>query len=244
MCRHIGYLGPATTLGSVLVDPPWSLLRQSWAPRQQSSGTVNADGFGVGWYADGDPMPARYRRDRPVWSDSAFADLARVVRTRAFVAAVRSATPGMVVAENASAPFTAGRWLFSHNGAVEGYPGSAGKLAEALTPARLLTLEAASDSALLWGLLLDRLEAGADLPDAVADLVTFTLTHCQGRLNLLVSDGTEMVATAIGNSLSALAGDGFVVLASEPYDQDPRWAAVPDQSLVLATPDQVQVLGL
>ncbi|HEY9439844.1 MAG TPA: class II glutamine amidotransferase, partial [Streptomyces sp.] len=81
MCRHLAYLGPSVALGELLVSPRHSLVRQSWAPRRQKYGTVNADGFGVGWYADGDPVPARYRRQGPVWGDVAFADLARVVRS-------------------------------------------------------------------------------------------------------------------------------------------------------------------
>src|ERR1035438_9234042 len=62
MCRHLAYLGPPVTLREVICDPPFGLMRQAWAPRRQRHGTVNADGFGVGWYADGDPDPARYRR--------------------------------------------------------------------------------------------------------------------------------------------------------------------------------------
>jgi len=93
MCRHLAYLGRPVPLRELLADPPHSLLRQSWAPRRQRHGTVNADGFGVGWYAEGDPIPARYRSDRPMWTDRSFADLARVVRSRAVLAAVRSATP-------------------------------------------------------------------------------------------------------------------------------------------------------
>ena len=45
-----------------VMDPPHSLVEQAWAPRWQRHGTMNVDGFGVGWYADGDPVPARYRR--------------------------------------------------------------------------------------------------------------------------------------------------------------------------------------
>jgi len=93
VCRHLAYLGPRVKLRALLVDPPHSLLRQSWAPRRQRHGTVNADGFGVGWYAEEDPIPARYRSDRPMWTDRSFADLARVVRSQAVLAAVRSATP-------------------------------------------------------------------------------------------------------------------------------------------------------
>lgn len=129
MCRHIAYLGPPVRLGEILVDPAHSLVRQSWEPRRQRSGTVNADGFGVGWYADGDPVPGRYRRSGPVWGDETFADLARVVRGTAFVGAVRDATWAGADGEAAAAPFASGPLLFSHNGAVRGWPGSLAPLA-------------------------------------------------------------------------------------------------------------------
>jgi len=102
MCRHLAYLGPATTLRSVIIDPPDGLYRQAWAPRWQRHGTVNADGFGVGWYAPGDPDPARYRRAEPIWGDESFADVARVTRSSAVLAAVRCATADTVRALRAA----------------------------------------------------------------------------------------------------------------------------------------------
>jgi gamma-glutamyl hercynylcysteine S-oxide hydrolase len=129
MCRHIAYLVPPVSLRSVLIDPPFGLYRQAWAPRRQRHGTVNADGFGIGWYADGDPVPARYRRAIPMWGDGSLPDLARVVRSAAVLAAVRSATAGMALGEAAVAPFASGRWLFSHNGVLDGWPASAEALA-------------------------------------------------------------------------------------------------------------------
>lgn len=90
MCRHLAYLGPEIPFGQLVLAPPHSLFRQSWAPRHQRHGTVNADGFGVGWYAPDDPVPARYRRAGPIWGDEQLPDLARVVRTGALLAAVRT----------------------------------------------------------------------------------------------------------------------------------------------------------
>ncbi len=89
MCRHLAYLGPPASLQSLLIDPPHGLYRQSWAPRFQRYGVVNADGFGVGWYADGDPVPARYRRGIPIWGDSSLPDVARVTRSGAVLKSVR-----------------------------------------------------------------------------------------------------------------------------------------------------------
>lgn len=128
MCRHLAYLGEPVSLRSVLADPPHSLVVQAWAPRRQRHGAMNADGFGIGWYADGDPVPARYRRAGPIWADECFDDLARVTRSRAVLAAVRSATAGTDMGASAAAPYSDGRWLFSHNGAMAGWSAAAAGL--------------------------------------------------------------------------------------------------------------------
>ncbi|MBV6697916.1 ergothioneine biosynthesis protein EgtC [Kitasatospora aureofaciens] len=237
MCRHLAYLGEPVAPGELLVAPPCALYRQSWAPRTQQYGTVNVDGFGLGWYADGDGIPARYRRAGPIWADASFADLARVIRTRALLAAVRSATDGCAAGEQAAAPFASGHWLFSHNGVVAGWPGKVDALAALLPPAELLDLEARTDSALLWALTLHRLRAGAGLGEALAGTVADVTAHTTGRLNLLLTDGRTIAATAWGDTLHhrTLPGLG-VVVASEPYDDDRGWTAVPDGSLLLAGP--------
>ena len=50
MCRHLAYLGPPRSLSSLLYEPEESLERQSWKPRFQREGAMNADGWGVGWW--------------------------------------------------------------------------------------------------------------------------------------------------------------------------------------------------
>jgi glutamine amidotransferase len=236
MCRHLAHLGPEEPLGRLLVDPPHSLYRQSWAPRHQRYGTVNADGFGVGWYAAGDPVPARYRRAGPIWADLSFADLARVVRTTALLAAVRDATVAGADAEAAAAPFAADRWLFSHNGAVPGWPASLAGPARTLPAEDLLSLQATTDSALVWALVLARLRGGDTGAQALADTVLEVAAAAPGsRLNLLLTDGDSTTATAWGDSLWYHAAPGRVTVASEPYDDDPLWRRVPDRTLVVAS---------
>ncbi|MFI8932238.1 ergothioneine biosynthesis protein EgtC [Streptomyces sp. NPDC053474] len=246
MCRHLAYVGAPEHLGALLVTPRSSLLRQSWAPRHQRYGTVNADGFGVGWYADGDPVPARYRRAGPIWGDQSFADLARVVRSAAVLAAVRDATVAGADGEAAAAPFAADRWLFSHNGAVSGWPASLAPLAAGLPAADLLSLEARCDSALVWALVQARLRRGEPLPQAVADTVVEVADAAPGsRLNLLVTDGATIAATAWGDTLWYLAVPGRgTVAASEPYDDDPRWREVPDHTLLHASRTDVLLTPL
>ncbi|MFL6128711.1 MAG: ergothioneine biosynthesis protein EgtC [Mycobacteriales bacterium] len=244
MCRHLAYLGRPRPLRELLCDPPHSLLRQSWAPRRQAHGVVNADGFGVGWYADGDPQPARYRRTSPMWTDRSFPDLARVVRSGAVLAAVRSATDGMAQGEAAVAPFGTGRYLFSHNGAVAGWPASIAALTARTTAAELLAMEAVSDSALLWLVVHQRLQAGETMPEALAGVVRLAASTAGGRLNLLVTDGRTIAATRWGDTLCWRVDALGAVVASEPYDEEAGWADVPDRSLLLAAPGGVDVTPL
>ncbi|MGW2270117.1 ergothioneine biosynthesis protein EgtC [Streptomyces yangpuensis] len=247
MCRHLAYLGPEVALGRLLSEPEHSLVRQSWEPRRQQHGTVNADGFGIGWYAEGDPVPARYRRAGPIWGDLTFTDLSRVVRSAAVLAAVRDATLAGADGEAAAAPFTDGPWLFSHNGAVRNWPESVAPLAAALPPEDLLQLAARTDSALIWALVRRRLRAGDDLGTALAEPVRELSSAAPGsRLNLLLTDGAAIAATAWGDSLWYLTdpGGGRTVVASEPYDDDTRWCEVPDRTLLTATRTRVRLTPL
>ena len=244
MCRHLAYLGPPATLRSVIIEPPHGLYTQAWAPRRQRYGTVNADGFGVGWYAPGDPDPARYRRTGPIWGDESFADVARVTRAGAVLGAVRSATGGTDPGLAAVAPFAGGSWLFSHNGVITGWPDSAAALAATLDASLLLGLAARVDSALLWALVLDRLRRGQGPAEALADTIgALDAAGVTGRFNFLLTDGQVIAATAAGDTLWYRPGLG-VVVASEPGDDEPGWTQVPSGSVVTATPQQVSVMNL
>jgi glutamine amidotransferase len=245
MCRHLAYLGPPVPLRSVLTDPPYGLYRQSWAPRRQRYGTVNADGFGVGWYADGDPVPARYRRAVPIWGDPSLPDLARVTRSGAVLAAVRSATPGTAGGEAAAAPFGAGPWLFSHNGVLSGWPSWAEHASVRMAGSSFFSMEAMVDSAFLWALVLGRLRSGA-APDAAlaATVGAVEAAGGAGRFNFLLTDGRLIAATTAGDTLWYRRAGGAVTVASEPGDDEPGWTEVPDRQVLTAVPSEVTVRPL
>jgi glutamine amidotransferase len=241
MCRHLGYLGPPRTLHSLVYDPPHSLERQSYAPRMSTRCLINADGYGVGWYQDGDQgtdrgRSVRFRRAQPIWSDVSFAEVARVIATRCMVAAVRSATAGFPVEESCAQPFRAGPMLFSHNGRVEDFTGIEGKLRElAGDLSELPDARAAVDSALLFALTARAQRSGATLGDALAEVVTMVSDLAPGGVyNLLAADGAALAATAWGDTLYVRESPGTTVIASEPYDDEPGWRVVPDRSLVTA----------
>ncbi|ADG89350.1 ergothioneine biosynthesis protein EgtC [Thermobispora bispora] len=234
MCRHAAWLGSPKPLTWLLSEPEHGLYRQAYAPRMQRHGTVNADGFGVGWYDGTLGEPVRYRRPIPIWADPGLAGIARTGRSTCLIGAVRSATRGMPVEEAATAPFTGGRWLLSHNGQVR---------RDAVWPLATAP-ESPCDSAVLASAVFARLRAGAPPEDALASIVTeAAAADPEARLNVLLCGGTEIAAVAWGDTLFTRvdeAGDG-VFVASEPLDDRPGWQPVPDRSLVFATPDGVRI---
>ncbi|ADU01400.1 ergothioneine biosynthesis protein EgtC [Mycolicibacterium gilvum] len=214
MCRHLAWLGEPVSPAALMLDPPSGLLVQSYAPRRQKHGLMNADGWGVGFFDGG--VPRRWRSAAPLWGDASFASVAPALSSRCVVAAVRSASVGMPVEASASAPFSDGTWLLSHNGLVD----------RAILPATR-DAESTNDSALLAALIFDR---GLDALGQT--IVAVAADDPNARLNILAANGSRIVATTWGDTLSVLRRDDGVVLASEPYDDDPAWEEIPDRHLV------------
>lgn len=214
MCRHLGWLGAPVSVASLVLDPPSGLLIQSYAPRRQKHGLMNADGWGVGFFDQSEPR--RWRSASPLWGDASFASVAPALVSGCVVAAVRSASVGMPIEPTASAPFTDGTWLLSHNGLVD----------RAVLPVSRQA-ESTNDSALLAALIFER---GLDsLGDTVAEVAA---GDPNARLNILAANGSRLVASTWGDTLSVLRRADGVVVASEPYDDDPAWQEIPDRHLV------------
>ena len=69
--------------------------------------------------------------------------------------------------------------------------------------------------------------------DALGDtVVEVGAADPNARLNIMAANGSRMLATTWGDTLSILRRADGVVLASEPYDDDPDWQEVPDRHLV------------
>jgi glutamine amidotransferase len=132
---------------------------------------------------------------------------------------------------------------------VTGFRGLVGEqLRRTISETRVVGIEGASDTEVLFALVLDRLDAGADPADALASVIAQALALADGKLNLLLSDGHSITATAFGNSLFTLRGaglaEGGVLVASEPLDDHEAWTRVPDGSVVLAGADRLDVIPL
>ena len=228
MCRHLAWLGASRTLADLVLAPPHSLLVQSYAPRRQAHGRLNADGWGVGYFSSGRDEPARWRASRPIWNDASFASVAPTISSTCVIAAVRSATVGMPIEDSAVAPFTDGGWLLSHNGRVD---------RSGLPPDP--RAESTCDSSLLAAMVF---AAG---PEQVGEVVADVgRRDPDARLNLLLANGSRILATTWGDTLSYLVTAAGVVVASEPYDDDDHWVDVPDHHLVDVTTDGVSLTPL
>ena len=226
MCRHLGWLGAPVPVSSLVLDPPNGLLVQSYAPRRQKNGLMNADGWGVGFFDDA--VPRRWRGATPLWGDASFASVAPALTSSCVVAAVRSATVGMPIDASAAAPFTDGHWLLSHNGVVD-------RAVLPLDP----SAESVVDSAVLAALIFRR---GLDaLGATIAEVGS---ADPNARLNILAANGSRLLATTWGDTLSVLRRPDGVVLASEPYDDHPDWQDIPDRHLVDVSLGDVTITAL
>ncbi|MFI5509733.1 ergothioneine biosynthesis protein EgtC [Mycobacterium sp. NPDC051804] len=226
MCRHVGWLGAPVYVASLVVEPANGLLVQSYSPRRQKHGLMNADGWGVGFFDE--DTPRRWRSAAPLWGDASFASVAPALRSGCIVAAVRSASVGMPIEPSASAPFTDGDWLLSHNGLVD----------RAVLPLSAKA-ESTCDSALLAALIFER---GLDaLGETIVEVAA---KDPNARLNILAGNGSRLIATTWGDTLSALRRDDGIVLASEPYDDNPDWQEIPDRHLVSVADSGIELIPL
>lgn len=233
MCRHLAYVGPPVALRSLLFDAPHALVHQARTPKLQHAGPDNPDGWGVAW---GAPTFERYRSALPIWEDAEFNG---AERAPAIVAAARYASTGSLPNVHNSTPFLSGPWAFSLNGYIAGFrDGFGSELRASLSAGRAAGIEGDTDSEVLFALVLDRLDAGATPGEALLDVTRLVRRRSAGALNLLLTNGRDIAATALDNSLFVRRQPGLLV-ASEPLDDDGSWAEVDNGSLVendLVTP--------
>jgi len=253
MCRIAAYVGPTTPLSSLLYDPSHSLERQAYRPRQLVHGTVNVDGTGVAWWSDDGPEPLRYVTAASPWADANLPHLAPRISSRAILAAVRSATPGIAFGPEHTAPFTYGPLAGAHNGNIEGFRGPVGRqMVSSLPDDQWADLGVLNDSKTLF--LAVAAAYHGDLTEAVTAALALTgeiLDKYDGAatLNLVVADGESVVAArhsvrAPFNSLYTASRRDSHLVASEPLDDDPEWKSVPEGHLVTVTANSITTVPL
>ena len=220
----MAYLGRPRSLHALLCEPAHSLLVQSYAPKEMDGAILNADGFGVAWFAPGRRVPARYRSVLPMWGDENLPELAPQLTTGCLIANARSATPGLGMGLANTPPFVRGRWVFSHNGYVRGFRERAMRpLRAGLSDEAYQGIRGDTDSEHLFAVFLDALKEGSPVAalQAVVDRVRELVPDESSLLSILVSDGAAVwtLRHALGGrapSLYYLRRDGDLFVASEP----------------------------
>ncbi|MGZ8311518.1 MAG: class II glutamine amidotransferase [Allosphingosinicella sp.] len=192
MCRWLVYSGSPVPLDSLLYKPQHSLIDQSLNTRLGPH-TTNGDGFGIGWYSDGDE-PALYKGVNPAWNDQNLRELSRHISSRVIFAHIRASTGTPVQYTNCH-PFRHGKWLWMHNGQIAGFHDVKRELVLAVDPDLYTFIKGSSDTEAFFFLALT-FGLEQDPPGAVARAVGFIEQVClrQGiehpmRMSVAVSDG-------------------------------------------------------
>ena len=151
MCRWMAYSGHPVFIDELLFRPPHGLIDQSLHSRMGAE-TTNGDGFGLGWYGPA-PTPGTYHSVAPAWGDANLRDLAAHIESPLFLAHVR-ATSGTAIQQTNCHPFRHGRWLFAHNGVVEGFHAMRRELMLEVEPELFPDIQGSTDSEVLFHLAL------------------------------------------------------------------------------------------
>jgi predicted glutamine amidotransferase len=169
MCRWLAYSGSPIRLEELLVKRDRSLIDQSLHSRQGAT-TTNGDGFGVGWYGDGE-TPRLYRSTHPAWNDRNLRELAAGISSPLFFAHIRAST-GSAIQETNTHSFRHGRWLWMHNGLIREFPRVRRELILAIEPDLYSSIEGTTDSEAMFHLALT-FGLEDDPPTAVERMVGF-----------------------------------------------------------------------
>ncbi|ACC80257.1 ergothioneine biosynthesis protein EgtC [Nostoc punctiforme] len=259
MCRLLAYLGSPVSLEHLLYKPEHSLIVQSYKPREMTSGAVNADGFGVGWYhSQKDIEPFTYKNTLPIWNDINLLSLSRYIESKCVLAYVRSATSEQAVDFANCQPFKHQQQLFIHDGRIENFHKTLHrKIRSTLTQDFYEKINGNTDSEHIFALLLSQSQINKHRPPEYA-LRTTLLTllemakryQVEASINVIFSDGHRLIAsrfatTSLAPSLYWVRDDptfsNSVIIASEPLFIG-NWNAFPENSIITVGADcEIQI---
>lgn len=206
MCRLLAYKGVPVIMDQLLYQPRHSLIRQSYKARELDE-PLNGDGFGVGWYVpDIDPTPAVFVSTSPAWSNRNLRLLAPKIRSHCILAHVRAASFGDISEANCH-PFYYQRFLFMHNGGIEGFERIKRPLRRSLSDELYSWIKGQTDSEHFFALVLENLRPSGegytvqDLAGAVEEaVVRLKVLRRRARtngtfyLNVVLTDGNLLLA--------------------------------------------------
>ena len=258
MCRLFGMSG-----GSEPVRATFWLLQASDSLSDQSH--REPDGSGIGYFDEAD-RPIVSKQPLAAFEDRRFAEEAKVVQARTFVAHVRFASTGALTVANTH-PFEQDGRLFAHNGVIEGLPA----LESELGPEGMAPVQGETDSERWFALITREIgRAGGDVAAGITSATqwlaanlpvlsaNFVLIEAEQLWALRYPDahelhvlereaggGQESGPAALAHRSSTghirvasdeLAKRPAVVVATEPMDDDPGWRELGSGQLLHVDP--------
>jgi glutamine amidotransferase len=184
-------------IADALYTPAHSLIDQSLHSHLGAE-TTNGDGFGLGWY-DAEGIPGVFRSVEPAWNDENLREVASHIRSHLFFAHIRAAIGSSVQQTNCH-PFRHGRWLFMHNGFVDGFDAIKRELVFAVDESLYPEIRGHADTEVLFYLALT-LGLEDDPPEAVAR--TIGLVEDAGRRHGVKYPFQGTIATSNGERMWA-----------------------------------------
>lgn len=261
MCRLYGlHANEPTRIECRLVRAQNALMEQS---RKDLAGFSNAHGWGVGAHPDGVPFV-----EKQAWAayhGEHFKKASARVYSRTALAHVRRATVGPPAIENTH-PFVHGLWLFAHNGTVPNFNLVRDRLLESLDPLHRSEIRGSTDSEHVFRYLMTLWEHAPQRPlletlrIGLERIIAWCLEIDPKRrigLNLLWTNGAQMVGSRLNRTLWYLERDGIVPceicgephvhhspkkhyraveIASEPITSE-NWLQIPNGTLFSVDPD-------
>ncbi|MEM9587515.1 MAG: class II glutamine amidotransferase [Planctomycetota bacterium] len=222
MCRLYGFRSnEPTKVECTLVHAQNALLIQS---REDEVGREHPDGWGIGYFRDGDPYLEK--NASPAFEGLHFSDAAERLYSTGVISHVRLATVGRTQIENCH-PFIWGNWIFAHNGTVAGIDSLRNELLGEISRKLAQNIKGSTDSELLFHWLVQKAsEQGLMDGDGCIDLEGLSWVvsqsigeldrRCQqvspnkpAKLNTILTDGHVMIASRLRNSLCYVQRDGI-----------------------------------
>jgi glutamine amidotransferase len=249
MCRLFGMSGGPERVSATfwLLEAPDSLALQS---RREPDGT------GVGCF-DEHGKPHVYKQPLAAYKDQEFAQEARELESRTFIAHIRYASTGAIAPQNTH-PFELDDRLFAHNGVVEDLDALERELGE-----QMRRVHGDTDSERVFALISREIERAGDIGRGIVAAVEWVAEQLPVyALNFVLTTDSELWALrypdvhelhvlerdAGGTSSSRhlehasarglrvrsgdLASRPAVVVASEQMDEDPGWRALQSGELL------------
>jgi len=238
VCRWLAYTGAPILLTDVLYTPVHSLIDQSLHSKLGAE-TTNGDGFGVGWY-DAEPVPGVFRSIEPAWNDQNLHELAGHISSRLFFAHIRAAV-GSAVQQTNCHPFRHGRWLFMHNGLIDGFAAIKRDLVLAVDESLFPDIQGTADTEVLFYLALT-FGLHDDPPGAVARAIGFV--EARGRARGVTYPFQGTIATTDGETMWAFRYSTVGKSRSLFYTRDVRTLReqYPDREILREVSDDARLV--